>query len=55
LLPFRSRLDALKEILQNDSEAGKHAEPIVRLMKKKLMGVGTSLPSRGVVLLRTVL
>ncbi|ORX34989.1 hypothetical protein BD324DRAFT_110486 [Kockovaella imperatae] len=39
LEPFRHRLDALREILEQDSRDGKHPEPIVRLMRKKLDGV----------------
>lgn len=38
--PLRQRLDALKNIIKQDSEDGKHPEPIVRLMMKKLEGVG---------------
>lgn len=40
IIPFRERLDALKEILKKDMESDKHPEPIVRLMMKKLDGVG---------------
>jgi len=40
LRPFRERLDSLKQILTQDSEDGKHPEPIVRLMSKKIEGVG---------------
>ena len=40
LEPFRERLDALKQIIKQDSADGKHPEPIVRLMMKKLEGVG---------------
>lgn len=40
IIPFRERLDALKEILKKDTESDKHPEPIVRLMMKKLDGVG---------------
>ena len=40
LIPFRDRLDSLKTILRQDSEEGKHPEPIVRLMMRKLQGVG---------------
>lgn len=40
LEPFRERLAALKQIIKQDSDDGKHPEPIVRLMMKKLEGVG---------------
>lgn len=43
IIPFRERLDALKEILKKDMESDKHPEPIVRLMMKKLDGVGECL------------
>ena len=49
LEPFRQRLDVLKTILKQDSLDGKHAEPIVRLMMKKLEGVGKISPSQSVV------
>ncbi|WVQ85227.1 hypothetical protein IAT38_007392 [Cryptococcus sp. DSM 104549] len=39
LVPFRERLDALKQVIKQDSEDGKHPEPIVRLMLRKLEGV----------------
>ncbi|EIW73151.1 hypothetical protein TREMEDRAFT_59313 [Tremella mesenterica DSM 1558] len=39
LVPFRERLSQLKQILKQDSEDGKHPEPIVRLMMRKLEGV----------------
>ncbi len=38
--PLRERQDTLKMIIKQDSEDGKHPEPIVRLMMKKLEGVG---------------
>lgn len=44
IIPFRERLDALKEILKKDMESDKHPEPIVRLMMKKLDGVGEYWP-----------
>jgi hypothetical protein len=44
IIPFRERLDALKEILKKDMESDKHPEPIVRLMMKKLDGVGECWP-----------
>lgn len=37
--PFNERLGSLKEILKKDSADGKHPEPIVRLMSRKLEGV----------------
>ncbi|RSH89453.1 hypothetical protein EHS25_002002 [Saitozyma podzolica] len=40
LLPYRERLESLKQILRQDSAEGKHPEPIVRLMMRKLEGVG---------------
>jgi hypothetical protein len=40
LEPFSDRLANLKEILKRDSADGKHPEPIVRLMSRKLDGVG---------------
>ena len=40
LQPLRQRLDALKTIMKQDSAEGKHPDPIVRLMMKKLEGVG---------------
>ena len=40
LQPLRQRLDALKTIMKQDSAEGKHPDPIVRLMMKKLGGVG---------------
>ena len=46
LEPFRERLDALKQIIKQDSADGKHPEPIVRLMMKKLEGVGEFFPRR---------
>ncbi|WVF66310.1 hypothetical protein IAT40_001050 [Kwoniella sp. CBS 6097] len=39
LEPIKSRLDALKAVIAQDSEDGKHPEPIVRLMSRKLEGV----------------
>ncbi|WVR03285.1 hypothetical protein IAU60_000276 [Kwoniella sp. DSM 27419] len=39
LVPIRERLDALKAVIAQDSEDGKHPEPIVRLMSRKLEGV----------------
>ncbi|CAD6581645.1 MAG: hypothetical protein TREMPRED_003056 [Tremellales sp. Tagirdzhanova-0007] len=39
LQPLRQRLDALKTIMKQDSAEGKHPDPIVRLMMKKLEGV----------------
>ncbi|ORY27366.1 hypothetical protein BCR39DRAFT_538513 [Naematelia encephala] len=39
LSPFRERIDQLKEMIKRDSEEGKHPEPIVRLMLRKLQGV----------------
>ncbi|WRT63533.1 uncharacterized protein IL334_000438 [Kwoniella shivajii] len=39
LLPIRERLDILKNVIKQDSEDGKHPEPIVRLMLRKLEGV----------------
>ena len=41
LEPFRERLENLKQIIKQDSADGKHPEPIVRLMMKKLEAVGT--------------
>lgn len=38
--PFSERLANLKEILKRDAADGKHPEPIVRLMSRKLEGVG---------------
>jgi hypothetical protein len=40
LVPYRERLESLKQILRQDSAEGKHPEPIVRLMMRKLEGVG---------------
>jgi hypothetical protein len=40
LEPFSERLANLKEIMKRDSADGKHPEPIVRLMSRKLEGVG---------------
>jgi chromosome segregation ATPase len=40
LEPFSERLASLKEIMKQDSADGKHPEPIVRLMSRKLEGVG---------------
>ncbi|OCF59781.1 hypothetical protein L486_02454 [Kwoniella mangroviensis CBS 10435] len=39
LVPIRERLEALKNVIKQDSEDGKHPEPIVRLMLRKLEGV----------------
>ncbi|WWC97189.1 hypothetical protein V866_004068 [Kwoniella sp. B9012] len=39
LVPIRDRLEALKNVIKQDSEDGKHPEPIVRLMLRKLEGV----------------
>jgi hypothetical protein len=44
LEPFSERLANLKEIMKRDSADGKHPEPIVRLMSRKLEGVGKFLP-----------
>ncbi len=41
LEPFKQRLETLKKIIKQDSDDGKHPEPIVRLMLKKVEGVGT--------------
>jgi len=38
--PLRQRLDALKDIIKQDSEDSKHPDPVVRLMMRKLEGVG---------------
>lgn len=40
LQPFKERLNSLKQILKQDAADGKHPEPIVRLMEKRLDGVG---------------
>lgn len=40
LIPFRERLDQLRSVIKQDSLEGKHPEPIVRLMIRKLEGVG---------------
>lgn len=40
LSPMRERIDQLKDMIKRDSEDGKHPEPIVRLMTRKLEGVG---------------
>lgn len=45
LEPFKERLANLKSIIKQDSDDGKHPEPIVRLMRKKLDGVGESMSS----------
>lgn len=42
LIPFRERLDQLRSVIKQDSLEGKHPEPIVRLMIRKLEGVGKS-------------
>jgi hypothetical protein len=47
LEPFSDRLANLKEILKRDSADGKHPEPIVRLMSRKLEGVGEYHNRRG--------
>ncbi|OWZ67028.1 hypothetical protein AYX15_01780, partial [Cryptococcus neoformans] len=39
LIPFRDRLDQLRSVIKQDSLEGKHPEPIVRLMIRKLEGV----------------
>ncbi|WWC85685.1 uncharacterized protein L201_000551 [Kwoniella dendrophila CBS 6074] len=39
LVPIKERLEALKNVIKQDSEDGKHPEPIVRLMSRKLEGV----------------
>ncbi|EAL18696.1 hypothetical protein CNBI2840 [Cryptococcus deneoformans B-3501A] len=39
LIPFRERLDQLRSVIKQDSLEGKHPEPIVRLMIRKLEGV----------------
>lgn len=44
LIPFRERLDQLRSVIKQDSLEGKHPEPIVRLMIRKLEGVGKSCP-----------
>lgn len=38
--PFQERIAQLKEIIKRDSADGKHPEPILRLMSRKLEGVG---------------
>ena len=48
LEPFRERLAVLKQIIKQDSDDGKHPEPIVRLMMKKLEGVGESRCAGGI-------
>jgi hypothetical protein len=40
LLPFKERLQTLRAILKQDSADGKHPDPIVQLMMRKLEGVG---------------
>ena len=45
LNPLRERLDTLKMIIKQDSTDGKHPEPIVRLMMRKLEGVGEATSS----------
>lgn len=37
---FRQRLDELREIIKNDHEEGKHPEPVLKYMAKKLDGTG---------------
>jgi len=49
LEPFSERLANLKEIMKRDSADGKHPEPIVRLMSKKLEGVGMLPPPSRIV------
>jgi len=44
LTPFRERLDALKQIIKQDHEDGKHPEPILRLMMRKMEGTGKFIP-----------
>lgn len=39
LAGFRERLGKLREILQNDEQEGRHPEPVLRLMKRKLADV----------------
>ncbi|WVN85977.1 uncharacterized protein L203_101135 [Cryptococcus depauperatus CBS 7841] len=39
LIPFRERQGQLKQLITQDSAEGKHPEPIVRLMLRKLEGV----------------
>jgi DNA-binding Lrp family transcriptional regulator len=36
---FRERLGKLKEIVKKDEEEGRHPEPILRLMKRKMADV----------------
>lgn len=49
LQPFRERLAVLKKIIKQDSDEGKHPEPIVRLMLKKVEGCGESIvQSKGI-------
>jgi hypothetical protein len=47
LEPFSERLANLKEIMKRDSADGKHPEPIVRLMSRKLEGVGMFTSAHG--------
>jgi hypothetical protein len=42
LEPFKERLNKLKDIIKQDYEDGKHPEPILRLMMRKLEGTGES-------------
>ncbi|ODO09098.1 hypothetical protein I350_02698 [Cryptococcus amylolentus CBS 6273] len=39
LIPFRERLDQLKQVIKQDSTEGKHPEAVVRLMLSKLEAV----------------
>ncbi|KAK4684108.1 hypothetical protein P7C73_g6096, partial [Tremellales sp. Uapishka_1] len=43
LIPFKERIEALKQIIKQDHEDGKHPEPILRLMMRKLEGTERSL------------
>jgi hypothetical protein len=40
LLPFKERLESLKQIIKQDGAESKHPDPIVQLMLRKLEGVG---------------
>lgn len=35
---FRDRLQELREIIKNDHEEGRHPEPVLKYMSKKLDG-----------------
>lgn len=45
LASFKERIEGLRDLLKRDSVDGKHPEPIIKLMTRKLDDVGAYLSS----------